>query len=147
MKYYKILLIITILHLGNVVIFCQSGAVNRDKYRIHITNTDERIDIDGLLDEEIWQIAEKTGNFQRVTPTDTGYAIAQTEVMVAYDKLNIYIGAICYDPTPGKRPIASLRRDFSFQGNDNFAVFFDTYNDQTNGFAFYISAAGAQYDI
>jgi len=146
MKYYKILLIITILHLGNVIIFCQSGAVNRDKYRIHITYTDERMDIDGLLDEEIWQIAEKTGKFQHVTPTDTGYAIAQTEAMVAYDESNIYIGAVCYDPTPGKRPITSLRRDFNFQGNDNFAVFFDPYNDQTNGFGFYISAAGAQYE-
>ena len=81
-----------------------------------------------------------------MTPTDTGFAIAQTSVMVAYDESNIYLAAICYDPTPGKRPVQSLRRDFSFMGNDNFAVFLDTYNDQTNGFGFYASAAGAQYD-
>jgi len=30
-------------------------------------------------------------------------------------------------------------------GNDNFALFIDTYNDQTNGFGFYVSAAGVQY--
>jgi hypothetical protein len=66
--------------------------------------------------------------------------------MVAHDEANIYLAAICYDPTPGKRPVQSLRRDFTFMGNDNFAVFFDTFNDQTNGYGFYVSAAGVQYD-
>jgi len=132
--------------LNDAVLLGQHKAVNRDRYRIHITYTEEKITIDGLLEENIWQIAEKAVNFQRVTPTDTGYAIAQTVAMIAYDKNNIYVGAICYDPTPGKRPVQSLRRDFTFQGNDNFAVFFDPYNDQTNGFGFYVSAAGVQYD-
>jgi hypothetical protein len=57
-----------------------------------------------------------------------------------------YIGIICYDTLPGKRPAESLRRDFSFGKNDNFIAFIDTYNDQTNGFAFGISAAGAQWE-
>jgi len=39
-----------------------------------------------------------------------------------------------------------MRRDFEFGKNDNFIAFIDTYNDQTNGFAFGISAAGAQWD-
>ena len=47
---------------------------------------------------------------------------------------------------PGKRPVESLRRDFNFGKNDNFLVFIDTYNDQTNGFSFGVSAAGAQWD-
>ena len=34
----------------------------------------------------------------------------------------------------------------TFHKNDNFIVFMDTYNDQTNGFAFGVSAAGAQWD-
>ncbi|MBN1158693.1 MAG: carbohydrate binding family 9 domain-containing protein [Bacteroidales bacterium] len=111
---------------------------------MHIFKTDEEIEVDGLLDEEIWQVAEKTIQFQRVTPTDTGYAISQTSVMMTYDESNIYIGAVCYDLFPGKRPVQSLRRDFTFWGNDNFAVHIDTYNDYTNGFAFYISPAGVQ---
>ncbi|GIS71633.1 MAG: hypothetical protein CM1200mP10_12100 [Candidatus Neomarinimicrobiota bacterium] len=49
-------------------------------------------------------------------------------------------------PGLGKRPVESLRRDFSFPKNDNFIIFMDTYNDQTNGFAFGVSAAGAQWD-
>lgn len=48
----------------------------------------------------------------------------------------IYMGIICHDPTPGKRPAESYRRDWNFGKNDNFFAAIDTYNDQTNGFAF-----------
>lgn len=125
-------------------LFSQTRGINRDKYRINISQTDKPMNIDGILDEEPWNTAERAGKFQRVTPTDTGYAIAQTEVMLTYDESNFYVGIICHDPTPGKRPVESLRRDYNFMKNDNFMLFLNTYNDQTNGFAFGISAAGAQ---
>lgn len=126
--------------------FGQNKAVNRDKYRIHIDQTNDKLIIDGILNEEVWSLAERTGPFQRVLPTDTGFAKSQTEVMLTYDHDNLYLGIICHDTTPGKRPVESLRRDWNFQNNDNFVVFIDTYNDYTNGFAFGISAAGAQWD-
>ncbi|MBW6502068.1 MAG: carbohydrate binding family 9 domain-containing protein [Bacteroidales bacterium] len=144
MQRYTALLALLVFLGNNDYIFCQSGGVNRDKYRIGIARTSENIIIDGILDEAVWGKAERTGVFQRVTPTDTGFAIAQTVVMMTYDDLNLYLGVICLDPTPGKRPVESLRRDFNFSRNDNFMVFLDTYNDQTNGFAFGISASGAQ---
>jgi hypothetical protein len=124
----------------------QQRGINREKYRINISKTSDNIVVDGILDENIWQLAEKTCPFQRVLPTDTGYAAAQTVVRVAYSESTMYLGIICYDPSPGKRPVESLRRDFSFMKNDNFIVFIDTYNDQTNGFAFGVSSAGAQWD-
>ena len=100
--------------------------------------------IDGVLDEKSWQVSEIAENFIRVTPVDTGFAIAQTTVVITYDKSNIYVGAVCYDPSPGKRPVESLRRDFEFGKNDNFRIHIDTYNNLTNGYAFGVSAAGAQ---
>jgi hypothetical protein len=108
--------------------------------------TDQVFKIDGILDEELWSKAEKTSPFFRITPIDTGYAIAQTEVMVAYDDAFIYMGIICYDPSPGRRPAESYRRDWSFNRNDNFFAAIDTYNDQTNGFAFGVNAVGGQWD-
>ena len=142
----KIVLIISMHFIITPYLFCQQKAVNRGKYIIHIKEITDKITLDGLLDEGTWKVAERTGKFQRVTPTDTGYAKAQTSVMVAHDESNIYLASVCYDPSPGKRPIQSLRRDFRFMSNDNFAVFFDTFNDQTNGFGFYVSAAGVQYE-
>ena len=142
-----ILLISTsILLCSSTILFSQSRGINRDKYQVNINETKEVITIDGLLDEPVWQTADKATNFQRVLPTDTGFAIAQTEVKVTYNESTLYVGIICYDPSPGKRPVESLRRDFNFLKNDNFIVFIDTYNDQTNGFAFGVSAAGAQWD-
>ncbi len=124
----------------------QNTPVNRADYRLQALETDQDFKIDGILDEEAWSKAEKTSPFFRITPTDTGYAKAQTEVMVAYDADFIYMGIICYDPMPGKRPVESYKRDWSFNKNDNFFAAIDTYNDQTNGFAFGVNAVGGQWD-
>lgn len=120
--------------------------MNRANYRLQALETDQPVTIDGILDELIWSQAEKTTPFYRITPIDTGFARAQTVVMVAYDAEFIYMGIICYDPTPGKRPAESYRRDWNFMKNDNFFAAIDTYNDQTNGFAFGVNAAGGQWD-
>lgn len=143
---YSRLLVLVVFLLTFRLSFGQTNGVNRADYRIHITKTDKPVKLDGIFDEEAWQTAERVSNFHRVTPTDTGFAIAQTEVMVTYDDNNMYVAAICFDPTSGKRPIQSLRRDFNFSSNDNFMFFIDTYNDLTNGFAFGLSEAGVQRD-
>src|SRR5450759_1638781 len=142
----SILLITAILLCLNTMLFGQSNGINREKYRINISETSDNIIIDGILDEKAWMSADKTCQFQRVLPTDTGFAAAQTEVKLTYTESTLYIGIICYDSSPGKRPVESLRRDFNFLKNDNFLVFIYTYNDQTNGFSFGVSAAGAQWD-
>jgi hypothetical protein len=123
-----------------------SKGINRDKYRINISKTTAHITVDGVMDEPVWTTTDVADNFLRVLPTDTGYAAAKTEVRLTYTETTLYMGIICYDPTPGKRPVESLRRDFAFGKNDNFLVFIDTYNDQTNGFSFGVSPAGAQWD-
>jgi hypothetical protein len=67
-----VILVVTFLvaSIGNLV--GQTPGVNREKYRIHIKQTDQAITIDGLLQEEVWSVAEKAENFQLVTPIDTG---------------------------------------------------------------------------
>jgi hypothetical protein len=142
----SLLLSTVILLCFNTLLFGQSRGINREKYRINISQTNSSINVDGVLDEPVWSSADVATHFQRVLPTDTGFAIAQTEVKVTYNESTLFVGIICYDSSPGKRPVESLRRDFSFLKNDNFIVFMDTYNDQTNGFAFGVSAAGAQWD-
>ncbi|MCB0689574.1 MAG: carbohydrate binding family 9 domain-containing protein [Saprospiraceae bacterium] len=146
MLFNRLLLLVSILLIAHSCLFSQTDGVNREKYQIQIKKTNSEIKLDGVFDEEAWMSAAVAKNFHRVTPTDTGYAIAQTEVMIAYDENNFYVAAICYDPTPGKRPIQSLRRDWTFGSNDNFMFFIDTYNDLTNGFAFGVSEAGVQRD-
>ena len=124
----------------------QDFGENRNRFQIKAFSIQDPIQIDGLLREATWQNAEVAEQFFRVLPIDSGQAISQSEVSIAYDETTLYMAITCYDTFPGKRPAESLRRDFSFGKNDNFLVFMDTYNDQTNGFSFGISAAGAQWD-
>jgi hypothetical protein len=146
MLHLRISLLFALVFSCGALLNSQERGVNRDKYRIRILQTSEPMKIDGLLDEKSWQTPDKAENFIRVTPVDTGFAVAQTTVFITCDKSNIYVAAICFDPSPGQRPVESLRRDFEFNKNDNFRVHIDTYNNQTNGFIFGVSAAGAQCD-
>jgi len=70
----------------------------------------------------------------------------RTEVKMTYDDDKLYLLAICYHALPGPYIVESLRRDFNFGKNDNFLLFMDTFDDQTNGFSFGANAAGAQWD-
>ncbi|MDH3652621.1 MAG: carbohydrate binding family 9 domain-containing protein, partial [Saprospiraceae bacterium] len=133
--------------LSFTVVSAQSqGQLNRQSHRLEIRQSLSELIIDGVLDEETWHNADRTTQFVRVLPIDTGFADSQTEVMASYDDNHLYLAIICHDTVSGKRPAESLRRDFSFGKNDNFLVFMDTYNDQTNGFSFGTSASGAQWD-
>ncbi len=131
---------------GSATLCAQQQPVNRNRYRIRVAEAREEIKVDGILDEAVWQNADRTSPFHRITPIDTGYAKAQTEVMLARDEAHFYMAVICHDPSPGKRPAESYRRDWSFGRNDNFFAAIDTYNDQTNGFAFGLNAVGGQWD-
>jgi len=116
------------------------------KYHYHIRRATSPITIDGIADEQAWQDAAVAENFYMVLPMDTSLANACTEVRMAYDQKNIYILAICYKPLAGPNMVESLKRDFSFQKNDNFIFFMDTFNDQTSGYSFGSNAAGAEWD-
>ncbi|GAC1428527.1 MAG: hypothetical protein NVSMB7_05370 [Chitinophagaceae bacterium] len=98
------------------------------------------------MNEPAWQKADSAGQFFMVLPMDTSLAQVHTEVRMTYDSRNLYLLAVCYNERPGPYMVESLKRDFNFQKNDNFILFMDTYNDETNGFSFGANAAGAQWD-
>ena len=114
------------------------------RYLIHKTN--QPIVIDGMMNDDAWTKAMLVDNFNMVLPMDTGKAQIKTEVRMTYDDNNLYLIAICYKNGDGIDVVESLKRDWAFGKNDNFIVFMDTYGDMNSGFAFGVSAAGAQWD-
>ena len=142
----KLVAYFTIFILSVLTLHGQDFGENRTRFNILAHRLTDGIEIDGVLSEETWKNADIARNFFLVLPIDSGQAVSQTEVLMAYDDEEFYMAIICHDSLAGKRPAESLRRDFSFGKNDNFLAFIDTYNDQTNGFSFGISAAGAQWD-
>ncbi len=119
--------------------------INSD-YVLHIKKAQGEIVLDGVIDEADWLAADVATDFYMVTPYDTSYSVAESEIRMTYDNQAIYLSLVFYDVIPGPRPVESLRRDFSFGTNDNFLMFIDPFNDQTTGYSFGVNAAGAMWD-
>nr|WP_228713528.1 DUF5916 domain-containing protein [Arundinibacter roseus] len=117
-----------------------------ENYKYHIFKAQSPIKIDGNADDPAWQTTEVADNFFMVQPIDTSFARAKTEVRMAYDSQNMYILVVNHKPVKGTLIVESLRRDFSFNKNDNFLLFMDTFDDRTNGFSFGSNAVGAPWD-
>jgi Domain of unknown function (DUF5916)/Carbohydrate family 9 binding domain-like len=116
-----------------------------ENYKYHIIKSNLPIKIDGVLDDPAWKTTELATDFNMILPMDTSKASLRTEVRMTYDDKFIYISAD--NSIPHKTyMVESLRRDWNFGKNDNFLLILDTFNDQTNGFAFGLNAAGAQWD-
>ena len=139
----KKFLLVTCLCLLHIIILAQK---KNEGFVLQMKKASSVISIDGKPDDKAWQDADETGDFFMITPMDTSKATVSTSVRMCYDNNNLYLLAICYKKLQGPYMVESLRRDFSFGKNDNFLVFMDPFDDQTNGFAFGTNAAGAQWD-
>jgi len=111
---------------------------------ISAKHTQDKITIDGIIDEKTWLSAEKSGQFWQNFPYDTCLAEVRTEVMVAYDEDNLYIAATCYDSVEHKYVIQSLKRDFLYPISDAFVATIDPFSDKQNGFSFGMNPYGVQ---
>jgi hypothetical protein len=117
------------------------------KKKLKTLFANEKISIDGKLDETIWDSSEIAKDFVMFQP-DNGKPIAQnkrTEVKVLYDNEAIYIGALLYDDEPNKILKEISQRD-EFGVSDNFGVFINGYNDGQQNFQFYATASDGQAD-
>ena len=102
--------------------------------------------IDGVLDEQVWQIADAVSDFRQREPVEGAPASERTEVRILYDEDNIYVGFVLYDAEPDKIIATDLRRDSRLATDDTIAVFFDTFHDHRNGFLFRLNPLGTKYD-
>ena len=122
--------------------FAQKNDISVAIPQIQIVSTDEQIELDGELNEDVWKRCSPATNFSQYWPTDTIPAKGETEIFFAYDDENLYVAAICY--SKGNNFIAeSLKRDYGFRNTDNLSIMFDTYADNTNSFLFGVNAFGA----
>jgi len=111
---------------------------------LHIFRTTEEIKIDGALDEQAYRLFQNTQpSFHQQFPIDTGYARSPTEFFMTYDEEKIYVGMKLYS-NASDYVVTSLKRDYSFGGNDNISILFDTYNDQNNAFLFGMNTLGVR---
>ncbi|MBF9236960.1 carbohydrate binding family 9 domain-containing protein [Hymenobacter sp. BT683] len=103
------------------------------------------IKLDGVLDEAVWREATPATDFIQNRPNPGPHEKFPTEVRVLYDDAAIYIGAVMHDVSTDSIPRELTDRD-NFGNTDFFGVFFDTYQDKLNGYAFFVTTGGVQMD-
>jgi len=103
--------------------------------------------IDGVLDEAIWSEANAATGFIQYLPIEGAAPDHPTKVMIVYDDVAIYIGAVMYDSAPDSILTELGKRDAEPINADYFKVSFDTYNNNQDAFVFGTYSSGVQFDI
>ena len=102
--------------------------------------------IDGFLDDATWNDAPIASDFIELRPVPGRIETkdGRTEIKVLYDDYAIYVSARMYDK-PDSIVHELVARDQI--GNADFVgIVFDTFLDGVNGYGFFVTAAGVQFD-
>jgi len=124
-----------------IVLFYFSGASQNEDKNFTVKFYPDIPQIDGILDEKVWDKVEGASKFQQYFPSDTILANKDTSIKMYYDGVTLYI-ALKLETIGNNYVTPSLRRDFRAGGNDNISLMFDTFNDATNAFLFGINPYG-----
>jgi hypothetical protein len=103
---------------------------------------EERIVLDGVLDESVWTRALPATAFRQQEPVEGAPPTERTEVRVAYDAANLYIGAHLFDSDPSGIKGFQRRRDAGLGSDDRFMWILDTFRDGRTAYFFEINPAG-----
>jgi hypothetical protein len=114
--------------------------------KLEAKHIDEKITIDGELNEPSWSSVTYSNSFTQIKPYPGKPASRDTKVAICYDHEAIYLAAICYDQKDSISQVLSLRDDYN-ANLDAFGIFLDTYNDDQNGFGFGVTSKGVQLDF
>ena len=103
--------------------------------------------IDGKLNDPAWKEAAKADDYTEFRPV-IGRKEEQgnhTETFLMYNDEGIYFGGTCYE-----RSLDSISKELKgrdgFGMNDYIGIIFDTYNDKLNGFEYFVTPLGEQWD-
>ena len=122
---------------------------DRGQTTIHAIKLTEAIQLDGQLDEAVYQTFPPISSFIQQKPDEGEAATEKTEAWVLFDPEKLYVSARVWDPAPLSAWVANeMRRDTSqLRENDVFWAIFDTFLDRRNGIAFYTNPLGALGDF
>ena len=102
--------------------------------------------IDGRLDDEVWRDAYVIRDFVQSEPLDGAPASEETDVYLAYDSSNLYLGFHARYSDPGIMRANRVDRDRADRGDDVIRVYFDPFLDQQRAYSFSVNGYGVQGD-
>ena len=130
-----------------VIVCCNkmTAQVSQTNRSLTVYKTSFNVNVDGLLNEQAWQVAAVADSFINKWPTDSGKARLQTTVKVIYDDKIIYFG-IRAEMADRQPVVQSLKRDVNPYYSDGVSVVIDPSGKSTSGYTFGVNAADAQME-
>lgn len=104
------------------------------------------INLDGRLDEAIWQVAPPATDFRQNQPKEGEPATQRTEVRFTFDGEAIYVGARMFEDSGAAGVRTRLVRRDGDVASDYIQVIFDTYHDHIGRLFFLVNPSGVKND-
>jgi hypothetical protein len=136
-------LITTLLIIILVLPLVAGQALVKKRYKATLTTVAPVIN--GILDEEIWNLGEWVDDFTQNQPYSGRPATQRTEFKILFDDNNLYVAIKAFDTDPDSIINRLSRRD-QVDG-DLAGIILDSFHDLRTGFLFGVSSAGVKYDI
>jgi len=108
--------------------------------------SEERVRLDGTLDESFWQRIAPVTDFLQQEPREGASPTERTEIRIAYDSDNLFLGVILYDSDPTGILAHQRQRNAGLGTDDRFMWILDTFRDGRTAYFFEINPAGLMGD-
>lgn len=113
---------------------------------IEALRTDIAPQIDGRLDDAVWQQTKVYDAFVTTDPVSGQPASERTVAYAAYDDDHLYFAFRCLDSHPQNITASMTKRD-NINTEDKVGVFLDLYHDQQSAVGFMVNPLGVQEDV
>jgi hypothetical protein len=112
---------------------------------VSAARVDEPPVIDGQLADDVWQRATRLSDFVQTAPVEGAAASESTDVYLAYDGENLYVGIRARYGVPGLMRANRSDRD-QIAEDDTVSLFFDPFRDRQRAYQFTVNGFGVQGD-
>ena len=102
--------------------------------------------LDGKLDDEVWQQAERITDFHQSRPGDHVEPSEETELYVVYTEDALYLAARMYDSNPELISAPTIRHGQGLPFDDRLVIILDPFNQGRAGYRFETNLNGVRHD-
>lgn len=113
---------------------------------IEATRVNMRPEIDGVLDDLMWQQVPQMDDFTQRWPVEGAEPTERSWVKIAYDDNFLYFGFMFYDREPELIRARNMERGGRNDRDDHAYIGLDTFLDGRNAYLFEMNALGTQDD-
>lgn len=122
-----------------------ASALHTEKTNISIPRTEAVINVDGVMQEDVWKKAKKISINNITYPQENEVSPVRTEAWVIEDGETLYVAFKAFDPNP--EAIRAVLSDRDKNWNDDLVgIKIDSFNDHTLAYQFFINPLGTQTD-